>query len=192
MDTALSVRRSLAILAVGILLAGVILWQLSQPVKVKVSERFTERGDGYFVAQNFEQAEEEYHKALRYNPENSTAKQNLDLATKAEVDIAAAADFFTQHGVAEVGEKLAVAKKGYTNPKEALKVGVEFFNNGELRFARYPLERAVQLDPDYPEAWHYLALTYQEYAKNDAQYKQQAEDAFKKRDSLTPKYLNLQ
>ena len=52
-------------------------------------------------------------------------------------------------------------------PKDAVALGLKYLAQGDFAYARYPLEQAIQLDPNYPEAWHYLAQTYQELAKYD-------------------------
>jgi Tfp pilus assembly protein PilF len=183
--------QGLLAIAIGVGLIALLMYELTGPVRTLVGERFVRRGDQYLAAQDFSEAETQYAEALRYDPGNTIATRRKLIADKAPTDIAIAADFFQQHGVAAPLQKLARAQQTYADPKEALAVGAQFYDMGEIVYAQYPLKRAVQLDPEYAEAWHYLALTYADLAKTDASYQDKADQALARQNALTPKYLKL-
>ena len=160
-----------------------------KPVKLKLAERYESRGDTYFSRLQFKDAVGEYKQALQYDPQRVGAANNLRMAQFSESDLKAGLPFFQSHNVTEVVSLLNEALRPYPTPKESLAEGVKLYSIGRFAYARYPLERAVQLDPEYPEAWNYLGLTYQELAKDEPGMKGKAEDAFKKRDSLTVRYI---
>jgi Tfp pilus assembly protein PilF len=185
----ISRTRAFLIVLVGLLLGVLLILEISIPFRQKIAERHVERGDVYLVAQDFDQAALEYRQALSYDSSNQPAIQKEKLARKGGTDIAVLKDFYEEHFVTAVLSNLAIAQKEYEKPKESLEAGVSFYEKGEYVYARYPLERAVRLDPEYPEAWHYLGLTYQELSKEDSSYSQKAAEALEKRDQLTPRYL---
>lgn len=184
-----SSRRALVILSLSGILVALMMAAVLAPARKQISKRYLIRGDKYLVAQQFEPARREYQQALDYDPDNATARQMRDLAQKAPTDIALARDFFQARGVVAVTEKLDQAQQKYSHPKDALQAGVDFFQAGEFVYAQYPLRQATKLDNGYPEAWHYLGLTYQELAKKDSSLQALADEAFKRRDLLTPNYL---
>lgn len=180
--------RAILAISIGVVLGGVVAWQVIEPVKGTIAERFRLRGDTYLVEQNYDQAISEYQKSLHYNSQNQVASHNLQLAEQGSTDPATLKEFFSEHNQTEEVKKIEAAQTLYTNPKEALAAGVTLYEQKDFAFARYPLERAVALDPQYPEAWNYLGLDYQELAKENASFRAKAAAAWAKRDSLTPKY----
>jgi len=188
-DPVLSRRRVVGIIVVSAVLAVLLAYEVVTPIRQAVSTRFVDRGDTYMVSLEFDQAKAEYREALRYDAQNGLASQRLSLAEVAPADIAQAKGFYQEKGVASVIQKLDKAQQSYTDPKQAVLGGLYFYTNKDYVYARYPLEQAVQLDPGYPDAWNYLALTYQQLAKLDPSYEAKATEAFRRRDTLTPKYL---
>ena len=181
--------RSFTALAVtAVLLATAARFALA-PIKKRIAERYVGRGDTYFGELQFKEAQQEYRNALDLDPQSLAAKDSLQLATDSVHDLKSGLPFFQSHHDDSVVERLQESLKPYQTPKEALAEGVKLYADGEYSFARYPLERAVQLDPGYPEAWNYLALTYGELAKEDPEMQSKVKDAEAKRDSLTVKYI---
>ena len=160
-------------------------------INQRIAERFVERGTSYLIAQDYPAAAQEYQKALRYNSQAIEAEQDLAIIHISQIDIAQAKSFYVEHKVTSVLQKLSKAQATFTNPKQAVAVGVQFYANQDYVYAQYPLQQAVNLDPGYPEAWHYLALTYQKLGKIDSSYTKKADEAFLRQNELTPKYLNL-
>ena len=159
------------------------------PIKSSLSARYLAKGDTLFIDQDYLDAVVEYSRALSYEPNNEVAAHNRQMAEAASTDIVRAKPFFEAHGVNDVLAKLAEAEVAYPTPKAALTEGVKLYTAGEFAYAQYPLLRAVHLDPAYPEAWHYLGLTYVELGKLDPRYAKKALGVFERRDTLTPKYV---
>ena len=51
--------------------------------------------------------------------------------------------------------------------KEQVDFGIKVAQNGLWREAQYRWERAVKLDPTYPEAWNNLAVAYEHSGRFD-------------------------
>ena len=185
----LSRRRSLSIFVIALALLYTLVQAILVPIKSKLSARYLAKGDALFVDQDYQDAVVQYSYALSYKANNVTATRNRQMAEAASTDIVKAKPFFEMYGVSEPLEKLSEAQIAYQDPKEALTEGVKLYAAGEFAYAQYPLLRAVQLDPNYPEAWNYLGLTYGELGKRDQVYSKKASEALKKRDILTPMYL---
>ena len=181
--------RTLAILGIGAILIAILINQAAGPVRHALANRYLARGDAAFLSEKYDKANREYKKALHYNPVLTEAETNEVYAAEAPTDIAKARPFFEEHQAIDVLKKLDKATAPYDDPKEALKVGVEFFKAGAFVYARYPIERAVQLDSQYPEALHYLSQTYEKLAEFDASFRDKALDAARRRDAITPNYL---
>lgn len=162
--------------------------QLAPPLRQELSARFLHRGDQLMLQQEYEGAAQEYRRAARYDGQNAAAKERERMAQAAPYDMAVAGEFYRERGVAAVTERLDRALAQYSTPKEAAEAGLAFYGAKEYVYAQYPLERAVKLDPQYAEAWHYLGLTYRELAKENARYQKMASEALAKRDGLTLKY----
>jgi Tfp pilus assembly protein PilF len=182
-------RRSAAVflVAMSILILGGR--EAARPARHLLSERFRQRGDTYLNSLSCDEAVREYRRALRLNPENSSAQRHLSYALAAPTDIKAARPFFAATGNTTVLQKLDKAEREYPTAKSALTAGLELLAGGDTVYARYPIEQAVRLDENYPEAWHYLSRVYGELAGEQAGFRTQAEEAVKKRDSLTVKYI---
>lgn len=181
--------RSLFILLVALILGVLVLFQLLHPYLLRLSDRYLARGDSYLVLQDYGSALNEYDKALEYNPNNTLVKSHQILAKLAPTDPAVARNFYRSKGAKAVNEQLDAALKDFPSALEALKAGLVFYDRGEFALAQYPLQKAVKLDPEYPEAWNYLGLTYQKLASLDHNLEKKALEAFKKRDELTPNYI---
>jgi Tfp pilus assembly protein PilF len=95
----------------------------------------------------------------------------------------------SQRGRADVVTKIDAATFPHASPKEALAAGIAYVLAGEYVYARYPLELATSLDGNYPEALHFLALTYDALAEFDETYREKAAEVREKRDLLTPKWI---
>jgi len=174
---------------VAVIILAIAVWQGVIPIRIAVAKRYVTRGDSYFVHQQFDLAEQEYQSALKYDGKLTEASTREAIAANASTDIAAARPLFVELGQTDEVNAIDQATVAYTDPQKALAGGVAFYNNAQYALARYPLEKAVQLDPNYPEAWNYLALTYDQLAQSNATFQAKAKDARTKRDALTPKYI---
>jgi Tfp pilus assembly protein PilF len=189
-DVRFSKRRSCSIVLLGAVILAILAWQASKPIKEAVAERYLARGDVFMTQRKFDEAQAEYEKAIRSNTTLVKAHERQEIAAEAATDIAKARAVFSELNQTSMVEKIDQATATFTKPKEALKTGMDFYTAGEYALARYPLEQAVQLDPAYPEAWHYIALTYDQLAASNASFREKAQAAREKRDALSPQWLN--
>lgn len=154
-----------------------------------MSTRYTVKGSEQLAALKFSDASATFTRALNLNPENRDAESQLKLAKSGETDIAELRNYLVSHNREDIVAKIDASTENFATPKEAVASGISFFLAGEYVYARYPFERALSLDANYPEALHYLALTYDNLAEFDASYREKAAELRVKRDSLTPKWI---
>ena len=185
-----SKARSFSIFVVGLALGLVVLWQLVQPVRTVIANRYIVRGDTYMNTQDFDLASGEYAQALKIDPDNSLAQSRMQLAKEGPVNIAALLPYYQAQGIGNIVSAIEAAEQPYTDPKKALQAGANLYASDEFDLAQYPMQEAVKLDPGYPEAWNYLGLDYQQLASYNSSYTAKAKQAFTKRDNLTPDYLS--
>jgi tetratricopeptide (TPR) repeat protein len=185
----ISKRRGIVIILLSLALLAVIINHFLSPLRQSLSDRFVSRGDSYMQSLDFPSAAKEYHKAVSYVSSNNEAATRERYASIAQVDIAAAKPLFEELHIDNVLNILDQAQANFPNPKEALKEGVLLYSEKKYVYAQYSLQKAIQLDPEYPEAWHYLGLTYQKLGEIDPDYQNKSLAAFRKRDALTPTYL---
>ena len=183
--------RAVLIIALTAGLCVLLAVEVLTPFRKVLANRYLLRGDSYFTSQQYDQAQNEYSKALSVNPDLQEASTRRALAETAATDPAGARSFFVDHNVTPVLQRLTEAQQAFTDPKAALSEGVTLYAEGQYSYAQYSLQTAVKLDPGYSEAWNYLALTYQQLAKQNADYRQKEADAENTRDRLTSKYLTL-
>lgn len=183
--------RTLAIFVITFIILLLIKQQLDVPYDKLMFERYSKRGDVYFQALDYGKAEEQYRKALVYQKGDVDVLEKIDMLGQVRTNPKAAKLFFEQNNITGELVKLSKSEIDYTTPKDALKAGVDLYTQGDYGYARYPIEKALELDTEYAEAWHYLAMTYEKLAEFDAQYKEKAVEARNKRDALTPMYLDL-
>ena len=185
----LTTHRAVAIFIVALSLLYLLTQAALVPLRRLLADRYLAKGNALFIDQDYQDAVKQYDKALSYEPNDELAAHNRQMAEAASTDIAQAKPFFQAQGVGDVLIRLAEAQVAYSTPKIALTEGVKLYTAREFSYAQYPLLRAVQLDPGYAEAWHYLGLTDQELGKLNGVYVGKALEAFAKRDALTPKYI---
>ena len=181
--------RALAIVVVGLVLGVVLVWQIIQPLRPLVAQRYVTRGDSYLISQEFSEAQGQYREALKFEPSDTTATEHLALATKGPANPALLKNFYTQNNVLSQLNRLSTAQASFSNPKLALEAGAGLYNAQDYAYAQYPLQTAVSMDPQYAEAWDWLAKDYGKLAKIDSDYTSKQKAAETTRDSLTTQYL---
>ncbi|CAN5126424.1 hypothetical protein BH11PAT4_BH11PAT4_0890 [soil metagenome] len=182
-------RRSCATIFFGLILLSLLLWQAIPPVQKLMSSRYTTRGSEQLTSLNFSEAVASFTRATSLDEGNVLARKQLLLAQAGETDISLLREYMSEHGRMDIVTKIDEATYPYATPKEALAAGIAYVLARDYVYARYPLELATSLDANYPEALHFLALTYDALAEFDASYQEKAAQVREKRDLLTPKWI---
>lgn len=180
--------RTVIIFVIALALLGIAAWQSVLWLQPKLAQRYVDRGITYLESQNYDSASSEFEKAERAH--DPTAAHWLDLATQAKTDPKVLSDYWQQWHIDSVVRSIAEADGPFATPKDAVTKGIKLYTAGQSPYAQYAIDQALSMDPNYPEAWHYRYLIYTELAKQNAKYRDLADQARQKRDSLTSLYLN--
>lgn len=183
-----STRRSCAILLIGGIIIFIIAYEAVQPLRRHIASRYLLQGDVAFASLRFDDAAAAYNSALSYNKNLTEARERRALAEIAPADIAQARPLLSKLGASEYVARIDEATEPYATAPEAYVTGVHFYEQGEYGLARYALERATSLDVRYPDAWHYLYLSYDKLAAEHVEYRAKAEAAKEQRDRLTARW----
>lgn len=187
-DPEFSKGRSAAVIVVAVLLLGVAANAAIQKAKPPLAARYETKGIAFLKEQQFEQAAREFARAETLGRKESAVWEQW--AKDAPTDPKVLEYYWRFWDIPEVTAKLDQALTPFTEPKAALAQGIALYSAGEPQYAQYAIDRALELDPKYPEAWHYRYLTYLKLAEQNARYREQAEQARQERDRLTSLYLN--
>lgn len=172
------------------ILIYILFLLVSAPMHNNISDRFLSRGESFLAQRQYEKAFVEFSKSLKYNKNNSKTRQNLALTKKIVLDITAGQSFFKVHNE-ELAEKISEAQKKFPHAKAALEYGILNMESGDLQIALIPLNKSVEMDPSYPEAWKFLAKAYQESGKNcPASFKTECQSYFKNKYEQSNKKLH--
>lgn len=185
----LGIIRTVSIVVIGLLIGILVLWEVLTPFKKEVALRYIERGDRYLLEELLQPALDSYNQALRFDPANQTAVSRQQMTMRARTDALAMRGFVQDHGMTAAAQRLESALYEYEQPKDALIAGVDLYQRGYYSYARYPVERALEIDRYYTEAWHYLGLICGELAKIDSEWQECTEKAWSERDKLSTEYL---
>ena len=110
-------------------------------------------GDVYLQLKRFEDAKSTYDRAVELDPENATAWLGIAKA------------LLTRRSATAIDEAVEAAQRSvgllYHNPMGHYLLGVARLRKGEVKLAVDSLERAVGLNPNFPEAYRRLAQIYE-------------------------------
>jgi tetratricopeptide (TPR) repeat protein len=182
-----SLRRAAAILAIAAVLCGLTAWEVISSVRPEIAQRHVERGKNHLKSAQYDAASAEFRTAERLLA--GSAGDWLQLAQDAPTNPRVLTEYWREQGVTPLVARLEEATRPYDSPKDALAAAMNLHAAGHSAFAQYALDRALELDPTYPEAWHYRYLVCDAMAEFDASYRAKADAARVKRDQLTPLYL---
>jgi tetratricopeptide (TPR) repeat protein len=180
-------RRAIAILVVAAALCVVIGNEAAARVRPDLANRYVERGKSYLKSEQYDAAAREFRSAERLDA--GSAAQWVQLAEDAPTNPRILTEYWREEEVVPLVARVEAATLPYDSPKEAVAAAITLYAAGYPEFAQYALDRALELDPAYPEAWHYRYLVYDKMAEKRAVYRQKADEARQKRDELTSLYL---
>lgn len=150
----------------AIVLVVLIIDLLSKPLRNNWSDDYLAKGDIYLEQKKYLSAEVQYRKALLLKNKNTTAKEHLDLAQKAQSNIWVLRDFFIERKIDSEILKFEKAGKNFETPSEATKASKDLIQLGEYQLAEIPALSATKINNEYKDGWIYLGLSRYLSAKN--------------------------
>lgn len=183
-----STRRTITIFFIAAALLALAAWQVIVQLQPRLAQRYIERGVTYLQSQNYDAATLEFTKAQ--NSRAPEAAHWLELTNDVVTDPKVLESYWRQWHVDVVTRKLDEAAGPFASPKDALAEAIKLYSTHDAPYAQYAVDQAILMDPNYPEAWQYRYLIDTELAKQSTKYRELADQAKAKRDSLTSLYLN--
>ena len=177
----------------GIIIFLFLLVLLSSPLRGKAATNYIEQGDSLLLQKKYVSAEVEYKKALTLNSNDAVAKDHMDLANKAALDISEFERFFDLPQFTNFKDKYEEATEVPANQSDVVKLSRKLVEDGEYQLAIIPAKTALEMDESYRDAWLYLGIANLKTAqlaelKTEAQnlYLSEAKKAFNKVLELDP------
>lgn len=142
----------------GIVIVLFLLILLSSPLRGKAANNYVEKGDDFLLQKKYVSAEVEYKKALALNSENAVAKDHMDLAQKAAINVEEFERFFDLPQFSDFKTKFETAKEVPNNQSDAVKLSKRMIEDKEYQLAIIPAKTALEMDNEYRDAWLYLGI----------------------------------
>ena len=143
---------------IGIIIFLFLLVLLTSPLRSKAASDYVKEGDNLLLQKKYISAEVEYQKALTLNSNDAIAKDHLDLANKAAVNISEFERFFDLPQFAGFKAKYEEALEVPANQSDVVKLSKKLIEDGEYQLAIIPAKNATEMDSSYRDAWLYLGI----------------------------------
>jgi uncharacterized membrane protein YciS (DUF1049 family) len=177
----------LIVLAVGLL---VHIGTLS--ARGRLSEKYRQSGDHLLMQKKFLSADLEYRKALMLNKNNTKARENRELTSKAASNILAL-EHFVRDNNPQGATFFDLATNVPKSEMEAVLTSKKLIEEGEYQLATLSAQTATEMDKTYSEAWIYLGISYLKSAQlletsneQKTRYKNQAKAALEQAKKIDP------
>lgn len=121
------------------------------PVKKQISERFIKRGETYLSARDYNDAEKEFSKALKFDKNNQKIVNYIDLTQETKKDLSKGLSFFKKHNP-ELAKKIHKAQGNFPHAKAALELAIKYLESGDKQLSLVAVNRSLEMDPNYPDA----------------------------------------
>jgi len=131
---------------------------VTKPIRKNWAGDYLARGNTYLDQKKYLSAELEYQKAVFLYSDNAEAKNNLDLAGKAESDISVLESYYIEQKIDTAISAFVQAKQVPTTPAEAVRIAKELIEAGEYQLALIPAKTATEMDGNYQSGWEYYAI----------------------------------
>lgn len=185
----------LRVVALFVLLGG-LSWSsysvVDQLAGEQLGPRYVRRGDAAIKLGTTSEALNAYRKA---SAEGQQVDTRIICAQQIPVDPLQCQSLFAELGMVTQANLLIRAQAAFASPKQAALAGEQLTAEGYPEYARYALESAVSLDPDYAEGWQLLVTNYDSLAQRSTvsagELRQLADATRKRRDLVSSKYLGL-
>jgi len=176
-----------------IILYGLFFW-LTTPFRHRISNRFKDRGIEYLSHRQYENSIKEFNKAKKFNKKNSEIQEKIELVQKTTKDLLKGKKFFEDNN-SDLAKKITEASGDYPHAKAALEAGVSYLEAGDAQLALIAINRAIEIDPEYPDAYRIAKIAYNQLAENCSEkvmpdcknyFKDQAKKSKQKLEELNP------
>lgn len=135
----------------------ILMFFVFHPMRI-FSKRFVEKGDQLLLQKKYVSAGLQYEKALMLDSKDKTAKEHLELANNAQIDVSALLTFYKEKNVADQIAKFDLANSFPENENAALTTAKSLIDDGEYQLALIPVKTATEMSPNYGTAWKYLQI----------------------------------
>ena len=176
-----------------------ILELISKPLRKKWSNDYISKGDIYLEQKKYLTAEIQYDKALTLYSGNEAAKNRKELATNAEKDILALADFYKEKNISSQIELFQSATAVPASKVEAVKNAKTLLEKDEYQLAKISAKTATEMDKSYRDAWIYLGIANLKAYENlevskdsKSSYKDEAKASLETAKLIDPTYELIQ
>ncbi len=136
----------------------ILLDLITLPLRRSWSDNYLAAGNTYLDQKKYLSAELEYQKALFLYSDNAEAKNNLDLAGKAESDISVLENYYKVRKIQTENTAFAKAENVPATPAEAVKTAKDLIEAGEYQLAIISAKTATEMDSNYTSGWEYLGV----------------------------------
>jgi len=167
----------------------------TQPLRGRASTSYIDSGDKFLAQKEYVRADLEYQKALILSPNCNQAKERQVLAKNVAGDISAVKNLNGNALFISIVDKINSASGFPGNETEAVRQSRQLIEEGEYQLAIIPAKTALEMDPNYRDAWLYLGLAnlkaatlIQIWPDIAQEYLNKSKTAFSKVNELDPTY----
>ena len=143
---------------VYIILAIMILFLLSSPLRAKLAKDYISKGDELLAEKKYLSAQLEYQKALSLKKGNKAALDRIELAKDGEKNILTLEPFYEEQNNAKQIDLIKQATEVPKTEKEGVLLAKQLIEKGEYQLAAIPVKTVLEMDSSYQDAQTYLAI----------------------------------
>lgn len=148
-----------------LLLLSVLLIISTSPLRGHAAKRLIKKGDNFLAENKYVSAALLYDKAAALSGKDSVSGKKA-LLSRASTDILKLEEFYKDRGNKEKIEKIEKVSGVPANEVEAVKLSRAMIEEGEYQLAIVSAKTATEMDPEYKDAWVYLAIANKKTAEN--------------------------
>jgi len=142
-----------------VVFAVIILLDIASiPLRKSWSDNYFQSGQTYLDQKKYLSAELEFEKSLLIYPSNKKARDDLNLAKKAETDIGVLEQYYKERKIDAKINAFVQAKAIPGTPADAVKISKSLIESGEYQLAILSAKTATEMDSHYETGWEYYGI----------------------------------